>query len=62
MASPGDPDAYLAGLLASHPQGSPARFLRPDEVAELIHFLCSPATSGINGADFAIDQGYSAEK
>jgi len=58
----GDPDAYLARLLASYPQGSSARFLRPEEVAELIHFLCSPAASGITGADLAIDQGYSAGK
>jgi NAD(P)-dependent dehydrogenase (short-subunit alcohol dehydrogenase family) len=58
----GDPQAYLAGLLAKYPQGAAARFLRPEEVAELIHFLCSPAASGITGADFAVDQGYSAGK
>lgn len=58
----GDPEAYLAGLLAGYPQGTAARFLRPEEVAELIFFLCSPAASGITGADLAIDQGYSAGK
>jgi NAD(P)-dependent dehydrogenase (short-subunit alcohol dehydrogenase family) len=58
----GDPAAYLSGLLAKYPQGSAARFLRPAEVAELIHFLCTPAASGISGADLAVDQGYSAGK
>jgi NAD(P)-dependent dehydrogenase (short-subunit alcohol dehydrogenase family) len=56
----GDPQRYLAGLLARYPQGSAARFLRPEEVAELVYFLCTPAASGITGADLAIDQGYSA--
>lgn len=58
----GDPAAYLSGLLAKYPQGSAARFLQPAEVAELVYFLCTPAASGISGADLAIDQGYSAGK
>lgn len=58
----GDPQAYLEKLLAGYPQGGAARFLRPEEVAELIYFLCTPAASGITGADLAIDQGYSAGK
>jgi NAD(P)-dependent dehydrogenase (short-subunit alcohol dehydrogenase family) len=58
----GDPAAYLSGLLAKYPQGSAARFLRPAEVAELVYFLCTPAASGISGADLAVDQGYSAGK
>jgi NAD(P)-dependent dehydrogenase (short-subunit alcohol dehydrogenase family) len=58
----GDPDAYLAALLAKYPQGARARFIRPEEVAELVFFLCSPAASAITGADLAIDQGYSAGK
>ena len=58
----GDPAAYLAGLLAKYPQGARARFIRPEEIAELVLFLCSPAAAAITGADMAIDQGYSAGK
>ena len=58
----GDPQAYLAGLLAKYPQGARARFIRPEEIAELVFYLCSPAATAITGADFAIDQGYSAGK
>jgi NAD(P)-dependent dehydrogenase (short-subunit alcohol dehydrogenase family) len=58
----GDPSGYLAGLLARYPQGERARFIRPEEIAELVYFLCSPASSAITGADMAIDQGYSAGK
>jgi NAD(P)-dependent dehydrogenase (short-subunit alcohol dehydrogenase family) len=58
----GDPAGYLAGLLAQYPQGARARFIRPQEVAELVFYLCSPAAAAITGADLAIDQGYSAGK
>jgi NAD(P)-dependent dehydrogenase (short-subunit alcohol dehydrogenase family) len=58
----GDPATYLAGLLAKYPQGERARFIRPEEIAELVLFLCSPAAAAITGADLAIDQGYSAGK
>ena len=58
----GDPAAYLEGLLAKYPQGERARFIRPEEIAELVLFLCSPAAAAITGADLAIDQGYSAGK
>jgi NAD(P)-dependent dehydrogenase (short-subunit alcohol dehydrogenase family) len=58
----GDPEGYLRRLLEKYPQGGDARFIRPDEVAELVYFLCSPAASVITGADMAIDQGYSAGK
>jgi NAD(P)-dependent dehydrogenase (short-subunit alcohol dehydrogenase family) len=58
----GDPQRYLAGLLAKYPQGARARFIRPEEIAELVFYLCSPAAAAITGADFAIDQGYSAGK
>jgi len=58
----GDPQAYLAGLLAGYPQGTRARFIRPQEVAELVFYLASPAAAAITGADLAIDQGYSAGK
>lgn len=58
----GDPQAYLAGLLAKYPQGARARFIRPEEIAELVFYLCSPSAAAITGADLAIDQGYSAGK
>lgn len=58
----GDPQAYLAGLLAKYPQGARARFIRPEEIAELVFYLCTPAAAAITGADLAIDQGYSAGK
>ena len=58
----GDPAGYLAGLLAKYPQGERARFIRPEEIAELAFYLCSPAAAAITGADLAIDQGYSAGK
>lgn len=58
----GDPQAYLAALLEKYPQGDRARFIRAEEVAELVFYLCSPAAAAITGADLAIDQGYSAGK
>ncbi len=58
----GDPEAYCRALLAKYPQGARARFIRAEEVAELVFFLCTPAASAISGADLAIDQGYSAGK
>ncbi len=56
----GDPAAYRRRLLAHYPQGSRARFLRPEEVAELIYYLAQPAAAGITGANLSIDFGLSA--
>lgn len=56
----GDPAAYYRELLAKYPQGEKARFIQPDEVAELAFFLCQPGARSITGADLAIDQGVSA--
>jgi len=58
----GDPAAYKAALLAKYPQGASARFVRAEEVAELVFFLCQPQAAAITGADYAIDFGYSAGK
>lgn len=58
----GDPDAYYRALLEKYPQGAGARFIEPQEVAELVFYLCSPAAVSITGADLAIDRGYSAGK
>lgn len=56
----GDPDAYYQELLAKYPQGARARFIQPEEVAELAFFLCQPGARSITGADMAIDNGVSA--
>lgn len=56
----GDPQGYYRELLAKYPQGERARFIQPQEVAELVFFLCQPAARSITGADLAIDNGVSA--
>lgn len=56
----GDPEAYRRRLLAHYPQATRARFLRPEEVAELIYYLAQPAAAGITGANLSIDFGLSA--
>lgn len=55
----GDPEGYLAGLLAAYPQ-RPPRFIRPDEVAELIAYLTSDLAAPITGAAISIDFGLTA--
>jgi NAD(P)-dependent dehydrogenase (short-subunit alcohol dehydrogenase family) len=56
----GDPEAYFKRLLASYPQGDKARFITPEQVAELIFYLASPAAAPITGALISIDYGTSA--
>jgi NAD(P)-dependent dehydrogenase (short-subunit alcohol dehydrogenase family) len=56
----GDPEGYLRRLRAGYPQGDSARFLRAEEVAELIWFLAQPHAAGITGANLSIDFGLSA--
>lgn len=56
----GDPAAYFARLLAHYPQGTEARFLTPDEVAQNVAFLLSPAAAGITGAAVMLDFGLTA--
>jgi len=59
----GDPEAYLARLLAGYPQGpGRARFVSADEVAALIEYLARPEATPITGATLSIDFGYSAGK
>ena len=54
------PQAYLDRLLGGYPQGTLARFIRPDEIAELVWYLCQPAAAPITGANLSIDFGLSA--
>jgi NAD(P)-dependent dehydrogenase (short-subunit alcohol dehydrogenase family) len=58
----GNPKAYKRELLNLYPQGREARFLRPEEIAELVWYLCQPQAEAITGADLAIDFGLSAGK
>lgn len=55
-----DPQAYLDKLLRGYPQAAAARFIAPDEIAELIWFLAQPAATAITGANISIDFGLSA--
>lgn len=55
-----DPAGYLAGLLRGYPQRAAARFVRPEEVAELVFYLAQPVAAPITGANLSIDFGLSA--
>jgi NAD(P)-dependent dehydrogenase (short-subunit alcohol dehydrogenase family) len=56
----GDPEGYFKRLLASYPQRARARFITPEQVAELIFYLASPAAQPITGALISMDYGTSA--
>ena len=58
----GDPKGYKRDLLKLYPQGAGARFIRPEEIAELVWFLCQPYAEAITGANLAMDFGLSAGK
>ena len=55
-----DPEGYFANLLAEYPQKDAARFIEPEEVAELIWYLAQPHAAPITGADISIDFGISS--
>lgn len=54
-----DKPAVLEGLKKTHPAG---RWALPEEIAELILFLASPAADFITGATYPIDGGFMAGK
>jgi NAD(P)-dependent dehydrogenase (short-subunit alcohol dehydrogenase family) len=56
----GDPEGYFKRLLTGYFQGEKARFITPEEVAELIFFLASAPATPITGANISIDFGTSA--
>jgi NAD(P)-dependent dehydrogenase (short-subunit alcohol dehydrogenase family) len=58
--SDGDPQGYLAALLANYPQKGRARFIRPEEIAALIVYLASAEAAPITGACIPIDFGSTA--
>jgi NAD(P)-dependent dehydrogenase (short-subunit alcohol dehydrogenase family) len=51
------PQGTMEQLIRMHPLG---RLGRPEEIAELIAFLASPASSWITGSTFVADGGYTA--
>ena len=54
LTSPGDPGKVAAQVLARNPTG---RYGRPEEVAQVVMFLASPAAAYINGIALPIDGG-----
>ncbi|WP_422923506.1 SDR family NAD(P)-dependent oxidoreductase [Singulisphaera sp. PoT] len=57
MEMSGDPEAFLAMLVAGHPIG---RIGRPEEIASAVSFLASDEASFITGAILPVDGGYTA--
>jgi enoyl-[acyl-carrier protein] reductase III len=55
FASMGNQDAILQNFIAQVPAG---RLITPEEVAEVVAFLCTPAAAMIVGQTIAIDGGY----
>ena len=56
----GNPLAFFVRLLQAFPQQENSRFIRPEEVSELIWFLAQPLATPITGACLSIDFGLSA--
>ncbi|WP_421592355.1 SDR family NAD(P)-dependent oxidoreductase [Shinella sp. M27] len=56
----GDPGGYKAKLLSNYPQQEAARFIKPEEIARMVAFLCEPDGAPITGAALSIDFGVTA--
>jgi NAD(P)-dependent dehydrogenase (short-subunit alcohol dehydrogenase family) len=56
----GDEAAYYQRLLDAYPQKDKARFIKPEEVAELIWFMAQPPATPMTGACVSIDFGLTA--
>lgn len=58
----GDQDGYRANLLKHYPQKEAARFIRAEEVARLVQYLCEAKAAPITGValpfDFGVTAGY----
>jgi len=55
-----DPEGYLTALRHRLPQGDRGRFVRAEEVAELVLYLASPPAAPITGECIRLDFGISA--
>lgn len=56
----GDPQAYKRNLLSKYPQGSKARFSRPEEIAAFVYAITLPELAPLVGACLPIDFGLTA--
>jgi NAD(P)-dependent dehydrogenase (short-subunit alcohol dehydrogenase family) len=56
----GDPAGYFASLRKRYPQAERARFIQPEEVAELVYMAASPRLGALTGAAITFDYGLSA--
>src|SRR3954469_3420307 len=58
----GNPEGYLQALRDKYPQGHRQRFIKPEEIGELVFMASSPKLTALTGAainfDFAISAGY----